>query len=79
MAKLLTAVPINVSAGTYNLKMDMSSGDARLQYSVDNEDFTDIIDSVQTSNSSVAIELPGCRLQSVITGDANVYLTMVRR
>ena len=78
MPNLVTATPLPLGSGTYNLKYVMTSGDARLQWSVDNEDFEDVPDSVQTSTTGKTVELPSCRVQSLLTGDATLAITKVR-
>jgi len=78
MPDLISETPLGLGSGTYNLKYVMASGDARLQWSVDNEDFTDVPDSVQTSTTGKTVDLPSCRVQSVLTGDATLAITKVR-
>ena len=73
--ELLDSVIVRRGQGDYNLKIDITTGTAKLQYSVDNEAFTDIEGSTQTANAGVSITLPKCRLNAVLTGDARMYLT----
>ena len=77
--KLLTATPEVISAGTYNLKMIMTTGDARIQYEShsDGEGFTDSSESVKAADFEGTIKLPKGRVQSLITGDATVYLNLI--
>ena len=77
--KLLTSTPVSKAAGTYNILMVMSSGDAKLQYSTDELTFTDIPTSTKTASTGFEIDLPSCQIQSVITGDAEVSISQVRR
>lgn len=79
MTILLTAEPQSIGAGTYNVLMVMSSGDAKLQYSTDSLAFTDIPDSTKTASTGIELSLPSCRIQSVITGDAQVSISQIRR
>jgi len=74
-----SSFPESIAAGTYNVLMVMSSGDAKLQYSTDSLAFTDIPDSTQTSSTGFELDLPSCRIQSVITGDGQVSISQVRR
>ncbi len=78
--ELLTATPARMANGTYNVKMDMSSGDARLQWRVGKIiTFQDIPDTVKTASAGFTLDLPNCTVQSLITGDATVQISLVRR
>ena len=79
MPKLLTAVPISFPAGRHNVKMVMTSGDARIQWAVDGVTFSDVPGTVKTADDGFSIDLPNCRIQSVITGDAVVDINKVSR
>ena len=77
MTVLITAIPQDITAGVKNIDMRMSSGDARLQISVNSSAFTDIPDTVKTSSTNFNITVPRCRIQSVITGDAAVSTSTI--
>ena len=77
MPILETATPLAIGSGTYNLKYTMSSGTAKLQYSVDGEAFGDVPDTSKTSSTGITVLLPSCRVQSVLTGDAELRITKV--
>lgn len=78
MTELVNNRSTNVSPGVKNVDMRMSSGDARLQMSVNGSTFTDIADSVKTTNSNFNITVPECQIRAVITGDAVVNLSYIR-
>ena len=73
MSKLASEAPLNVSSGTYNLKVVPNAGTAKLQFSVQNEAMQDIPDAT----TSGTVLLPSCKVQSVITGDAELYLNKI--
>ena len=77
MTLLLTAVPEEISGGKLNIDMDMTTGDARVQLSINGRPFKDIESSVKTAGANFNISVPSCRIQSVITGDATVEMTRV--
>ena len=78
MTELLHNEPQPFGTGIKNIDMRMSSGDARLQISVDGSAFADIADTVKTADSNFNITIPKCRIQAVITGDATVKFENVR-
>lgn len=80
--KLLTEDPTTIGSGDYNARNDLTSGENKLQYSVDGGAFRDVPDSAVTSSSTAEekdyiLTLPNCRVQSVITGDGDVWLDTV--
>lgn len=76
---LLTGIPVGIDSGTYNVKMDMSSGDALIQWQIQPAAaFQDVPESVQTSSTGFTLDLPNCKVQSLITGDATVELNVVK-
>ena len=74
--KLLTATPVTVGSGIYNVSVAIGTGTAKLQYSVEGESFIDITDS-STNTTPYNVELPNCQIQSIITGDSEVWLNTV--
>ena len=77
--KLLTATPQPITPGYYNIKMDMSSGDARIQWKLEVDTFQDVPDSIKTASTGFTVQLPNCIVQSLITGDATVEITPVEK
>jgi len=57
--------------------MRMTSGDARIQMSVDGNAYEDIASSVKTADAGFNITIPECYIQSVITGDAVVSINRI--
>ena len=78
MANLVHNTPLEVTSGIKNIDMRMSSGDARLQMSVDGSTFVDIADTVKTASTNFNITVPACEIQAVITGDAVVKVNHIR-
>ncbi len=78
MSELINNRSTSVSPGVKNVDMRMSSGDARLQMSVNGSAFTDIANSVKTADSNFNITVPECEIRAVITGDATVSLAYIR-
>ena len=76
---LATGVEQRLASGTYNVKMDMTTGDARLEWKINEDAFQDVPDSVKTADAGFTVTLPGCVIKSTITGDAVVNLTLVSR
>lgn len=68
---LATADPTRVKSGKYNVKTVMSTGTSKLQIQLKAEAFTDIPDSDKSATTSFNIDLPSCRVQAVLTGDAS--------
>lgn len=82
MSILLTGVEEDLKSlpGTYIIKMTMTTGDARIQWSVEGEAFTDISDTTKTENSEFTMEISaGTVIKSLITGNAVVRLNLFRR
>ena len=77
MANLVTATPLKISAGLKCISMRMTSGDARIQMSVDGNAYEDIASSVKTADADFNITVPECHIQSVITGDAVVTVNRI--
>jgi len=77
MTNLVTATPLKVSAGLKCISMRMTSGDARIQMSVDGNAYEDIASSVKTADAGFNITIPECYIQSVITGDAVVSINRI--
>lgn len=82
MSILLTGVEQDLKdfPGTYIVKMTMSTGDARLQWSVEGEAFTDIPDTIKTADDVFDLKIAaGTVIKSLITGNAVVRLNFFRR
>ena len=83
----LTVVPQGVEKGRYNIHMKMTTGDAKIQYNLgDNNDdggadstFIDIPSSLQTGSTGFNVDLPSCKIKAITTGDAIVNFLIVER
>jgi hypothetical protein len=75
--QLLTATPVIVRAGEYNMYTAMSSGTSKLQYNIEGAGFIDIPDTSKTASEGINVTLPNCTVQSVLTGDATLYLNTI--
>ena len=78
MTALLHNAPQDFVTGIKNIDMVMSSGDARIQISVNGSAYKDVASSIKTASSNFNITIPNCKIQAVITGDAVVNLENVK-
>ena len=75
--QLLTATPVTVRAGLYNIYTAMSSGTSKLQYNIEGAGFIDIPDTPKTQSAGIDLTLSNCSVQSILTGDATLYLNTI--
>jgi len=79
MPNLITETPISIASGLHNLEYDISSGTAKLQYSANNKPFKDVPNTDKTATTGINVRLPSCRIQSVLTGDATLFISTIER
>ena len=79
MALLATGVKTLLHKGMYNIDMEMSAGDARLQISVGGREFKDIDETIYALNANFNLTIPRCAIRSVITGDGTVHITSLEK
>jgi hypothetical protein len=79
MTALLTADPVEFSTGIKNYDVEIGTGTAKLQISVEGRDFKDIPNTDKTANYNNNITIPVCRIQAILTGDATVAINNVRQ
>jgi len=79
MPELETAIPTGRSRGNHNFKVIIGTGTAVLQYSVENEAFGDVPNTTVSASTGLNVKLPACRVQAVLTGDAQAWITDVER
>lgn len=63
-----------ISPGNHTLTYVMSSGTAKLTYSVDGRSFIDVPDSAKTATTGITVRLPSCQVVAVLTGDAELSI-----
>jgi hypothetical protein len=75
--QLEDSVELMWPGGESNLRYEITSGTAKLQYQVANEGFVDIPDTDKTASTGITVTLPGGRIQAVLTGDAQMWITRI--
>ena len=78
MTALLTADPVEFSTGIKNYDVEIGTGTAKLQISVEGRGFKDIPDTDKSADYNNNITLPSCRIQAILTGDATVAINNIK-
>jgi len=78
MASMENNDELPIFTGMQNIVMNMSTGDARIQMSIDNQPFSDIPDTVKTADASFNMSIPASIIRAVITGNAKVFINKVK-
>ena len=68
-----------VASGTHDVNVIITTGTADLQYSVNSKDFVSIPSASVSASTGFDVTLPDCRIKAVLTGDAVMHVTQVRR
>ena len=76
--ELVSGVPQGYATGIKNYDVEIGTGTAKLQMSVNGRAFKDIPDTDKTANYNSNITIPECRIQAILTGDATVVLNNVK-
>ena len=63
-----------LAAADYAYNANMTVGTALIEFSIENEPFTEIEGANYSSSANGVMSLPNCRLRATITGDAIVAL-----
>ena len=67
----------DIQHGQYQLTYTMSSGTAKLQVSVDDSAFQDVVDSDKSATTAVQVSLCTSKVKAVLTGDAVLSINRV--
>ena len=78
MTTLIHNTLIAFKTGMKNVDMEMTSGDARLQISVNGSAYKDIVNTIKTASANFNITVGACSIKALITGDAVVEVSVVR-